>query len=286
MSAALLMDFSLGMHWKDVGELEQAQAVIPSGSRVHVGFVDSEDMAMRVGAARAIRRSGFEPVPVLSARRLRSEAMLREYLDGLRAADASRSVLVVAGDPAQPLGPYADAISVISSGALEEYGVRQVSVAGHPTGHPVVPDDLLWQALADKAAELGKRRLAASVTTQFAFDAGRVLAWLAKVRARGLSVPVRVGVPGPASARRLKWYASRCDVSVSPAVAQEYGLSLTDPTGTVGPDRFIRALASGYDTRVHGEVKLHFFTFNGFAATAEWISHFRAGCASDPPARG
>jgi methylenetetrahydrofolate reductase (NADPH) len=295
LPGALLTDFSLGMHCKDVGEL--GQAVIPPGSRVHVGFVDSEHIAMRVDAARAIKQSGFEPVAVISARRLRSQAMLLEYLAGLRAADASRSVLVVAGDPAQPLGPYPDATSVINSGALEKYGVRQVSVAGHPTGHPVVTDDELWQALADKVAELEKRSLVASVTTQLGFDAGRMLAWLAQVRARGLRVTVRVGVPGPASTRRLRWYASRCDVSVNAAVAKEYGLSPTDPAGTVGPDRFIRALASGYDTRLHGEVKLHFFTFDGFAATAEWITDFRArqlrgyaadyeGYASDPAARG
>jgi methylenetetrahydrofolate reductase (NADPH) len=273
---ALLAGFSLDVLWKDVGELEQARAVAPPGSRVHVGYVDSEDMAMRVGAARAIRRSGFEPVLTISARALRSEGMLREYLAGLRAADSSRSVLVVAGDPAQPQGPYPDAISVIGSGVLEQYGVAQVSVAGHPGGHPVVPDDVLRQALADKAAELGKRGLSGSVTTQFGFDADLVLSWLADVRARGISLPVRVGAPGPASVQRLVWYASRCDVSVSAAVAQKYGFSPADPTGSAGPDRFIRALAAGYDARVHGEVSLHFFTFGGLAATAEWISEFRA----------
>jgi methylenetetrahydrofolate reductase (NADPH) len=205
--AALLADFSLGMGGKDVGELDQARAVIPPGTRVHVGFVDSEDMAMRVGAARAIRRSGFVPVPIISARRLESERMLRDFLAGLQAADASGSVLVVAGDPAQPRGPYPDAASVIGSGALEEYGVRRVSVAGHPGGHPVAPDDALWQALAAKAAELEKRGLAGSVVTQFGFDADLVLEWLADLRARGVSLLVHIGVAGPAAVRRLLSYA-------------------------------------------------------------------------------
>jgi len=102
----LLTDFSPGMTGKEVGELEQARAVIPPGTRVHVGFVDSEDLATRLSAAEAVRGSGLVPVPVIAARRLRSEGMLREYLSGLRAADASDCVLVVAGDPAQPRGPY------------------------------------------------------------------------------------------------------------------------------------------------------------------------------------
>jgi methylenetetrahydrofolate reductase (NADPH) len=272
---ALLADFSLGMTGKEIPDLERARALIPAGTRVHVGFVDSEDLATRVGTARAIRQSGFVPVPVIAARRLRSEAMLREYLDALRVAGASGSVLVVAGDPAQPRGPYPDAASVIGSGVLEEHGVRQVSVAGHPGGHPAVDDDVLWPVLAGKTAAIERHGLDGSVVTQFGFDAALVMAWLADVRARDISLPVRVGVPGPASVRRLLWYATRCGVSVSAPAARDYGFSPTDLAGTATPERFIRALASGYDTRLHGEVKLHFNAFGGFAATAEWISQSR-----------
>ncbi len=274
--SALPADFSLDVG-KELGELERTRSLIPPGTRVLVGFVDGADMATRVSTARAVRQSGFVPVPVIAARRLRSEAMLREYLAGLRASGASGSVLVVAGDPEQPGGPYPDAVSVIGSGVLEEYGVREVSVAGHPGGHPVVPDSVLWPALAGKAAALKERGLAGSVVTQFAFDADQVLAWLAELRARGVSLPVRVGLPGPAGVRQLLWYAARCGIEVNASDARKYGFSLTDHTGTAAPDRFIRMLASGYDARAHGEVKLHFNTFGGIAASAEWISQFRGG---------
>lgn len=272
----LLADFSLGLPVKDVGDLERVRALVPAGSRIDVGFVDSEDLAMRVATARAIRQAGFVPVPVIAARRLRSEGMLREYLVELRAADASRSVLVVAGDPDPPRGPYPDAISIIGSGALEEYGVREVSVAGHPAGRSAAPDHVLWEALAAKAAQLEGRGLVGSVTTQFDLDPDLVLAWLAAVRTRDIRLPVRVGVPGPTSARRLLWYASQCDVSVSAAAARKYGLSLADPSGIAAPDRFLQALAAGYDERLHGEVRLHFFTFGGFAATTEWVNQLLA----------
>jgi methylenetetrahydrofolate reductase (NADPH) len=272
--SALLADFSLDIAWKEAGELEPARAIIPPGTRVHVGFVDSEDLAVRLSTARAIKGSGFTPVPVIAARRLRSEGMLREYLAALRAADASENVLVVAGDPMQPRGPYPDAASVIGSGLLEEHGVRQASLAGHPGGHPTVADGRLWAALAGKTTELGRRGLGVGVVTQFGFDAAQVLARLAEARARGISLPVRVGVPGPATVRRLLAYAFRCGVAVSAPVAGEYGFSLTEPAGTAGPDRFIRTLAADYDPRLHGEVRLHFNAFGGFTATAEWISRF------------
>jgi methylenetetrahydrofolate reductase (NADPH) len=274
-AAALLADYSVDMTGKDLGELGQARAVIPPGTRVHVGFTDGQDLTRRVSTARAVKGSGFVPVPVIAARRLRSEAMLREYLDTLQAAGVSRSVLVVAGDPAQPQGPYPDTASVIGSGLLEEYGVRQVTVAGHPGGHPAVDSKLLWPALAGKAAALEQRGLGGSVVTQFGFDPGLVLAWIAGMRARNISLPVRVSVPGPASVRLLVSYASRCGVSVSAPAARDYGLSPVGPAATAAPDRFIRALVSGYDPRVHGEMKLHFNPFGGFAATAEWISQFR-----------
>jgi methylenetetrahydrofolate reductase (NADPH) len=62
----------------------------------------------------------------------------------LRAADASESVLAVAGNPAEPEGPYPDAATVIGSGFLEEHWVRQASIAGHPGGR----GGALWAALA------------------------------------------------------------------------------------------------------------------------------------------
>jgi methylenetetrahydrofolate reductase (NADPH) len=102
--SALLAGFSLDITSKELGELVPARAVIPAGSPVQMAFPDGADLAERVRTAAAIKEAGFTPVPVIAARRLRSRQMLREYLAALRAAGAS--VLVVAGDPAPPQGPY------------------------------------------------------------------------------------------------------------------------------------------------------------------------------------
>jgi methylenetetrahydrofolate reductase (NADPH) len=275
-NASLLAGFSLGVTSNDVRELEQSRAAIPPGTRAYVGFVESEDLATRLATVRAVRRFGYVPVPIIPARRLRSEEMLREYLAALRVAGASGSVLVVGGDPAHPRGPYPDAASVIGSGVLEGYGIRRISVAGHPGGHPVIADGILWPVLAGKSAALEQLGRGGSVITQFGFDAGQVLAWLAGVRARGVRLPVEIGVPGPTGVRRLLTCAARCGVSVSADIARDYGFSLADRAGTAGPDRFIRTLASGYDARLHGDVKLHFYPFGGITAFAEWLSQFRA----------
>lgn len=132
-------------------------------------------------------------------------------------------------------------------------------------------DGVLWAALAAKTTALEQRELGGDVITQFGFDAARVLAWLTEVRARDIGLPVRVSVPGPTTVRRLLAIASRCGVAVSASVAEEYGFSLTEPARAAGPDRFVQTLASGYDPRSHGDVKLHFNAFGGFSATVEWI---------------
>jgi methylenetetrahydrofolate reductase (NADPH) len=278
--AALLEDFSLEMTGKDVPQLEEARHLIPPGTRINVTFLGNEDLGTRLAAARAVKRLGFLPVPHLAARRIGSRAELEEFLAGLRADGTGERVFVVGGDPARPHGPYEDALAVIRTGLLERHGVRHVGISGYPEGHPAITDRVLWAALADKSAALARKGLGGQVVTQFGFDVDPVLAWVAETRQRGIDLPIRIGVPGRAGVRRLVSYATRFGVGTSASIARKYGFSLTNLMGTAGPDRFLRALAEGYDPDVHGEVKVHFYTFGGLRATAEWAARFRAESAA------
>ncbi|MFC3574318.1 methylenetetrahydrofolate reductase [Streptomyces yaanensis] len=274
-TASLLDDFSLEMTGKDVAKLEDARATIPPGTRINVTFLGNEDLRMRREAARAVKRLGFVPVPHISARRLTSQAELGEFLAALREDGTADNVFVVGGDPARPQGPYDDSLAVIRSGLLQKYDVRSVGVSGYPEGHPAIAEQVLWSVIEDKAAVLRAQDLPGSVITQFGFDVDPVLGWVEAVRNRGIRLPIRIGVPGPAGVRRLMSYAARFGVGTSAGIAKKYGFSLTNLMGTAGPDRFIRALAHHYDARRHGELKLHFYTFGGLGATSEWIAEFR-----------
>lgn len=279
----LLAGFSLEMTGKDARNLPEARDLIPPGTRVNVTFLGGEDPAARIAAAGAVKKCGFTPVPHVSARRVASAAALGEFLAALRAEGASERLLVIAGDPAEPTGPYSDALSLINSGALEEHGAKRVSVAGYPEGHPRIPDDVLWSALSDKAAALSDRGLGDSIITQFGFDADAALAWAEQVRQKGIDLPIRIGVPGPAGVRRLLSYASRFGVSTTATIARKYGLSLTNLVGTAGPEKFLRDLADGYDRSSHGDIGLHFYTFGGLAATADWIRQFSSTLTTQAP---
>jgi len=271
----LLSDFSLEMTGKDAGKLEEARGNIPPGTRINVTFLENEDGRMRLDAVHAVKRFGYVPVPHISARRLRTREQLDEYMAALAAAGACENVLVIAGDPTEPLGPFEDTLAVIKSGLLQQHGVRNIGVGGYPEGHPAIPESALWSALEGKAAVLRQLGLPGVVITQFGFDVDPVLKWVEAVRERGIDLPVRVGVPGPAGVRRLLSFASRLGVGTSTGIAKKYGFSISNLMGTAGPDKFIRALAEGLDPGRHGEVKLHFYTFGGLKATADWIADFR-----------
>jgi len=94
--------------------------------------------------------------------------------------------------------------------------------------------------------------MAPMIVTQFTFDADRVLDWLKELRARGITAPVRIGVPGPAGIKRL----SRL-------------------IGTAGPDKLVDTLADGVRPE-HGMVRLHFYPFGGLKKTVEWIQNYEA----------
>lgn len=274
-SLQLLDGLSLEMTAKDVSALEEAAPLLPAKTRVSVTFLGNETSALRVAAAETVHRLGFVPVPHLCARRLSSAAELEEFLSALATEAAATDLVVVGGDPAKPLGPYDDALAVIRTGLLGRYGFESVTVGGYPEGHPKIGTDRLWRVLTDKVALLADLGLGCSVLTQFGFAVDPVLSWLVELRERGIDVPVRIGVAGPAGAKRLLGYARRFGVVSSAGVVHKYGLSLTNLMGSTGPDRFVAEVAERYDPAVHGPARLHFYTFGGIQATARWVQQFR-----------
>ena len=273
----LITDFSLEMTGKDVPGLEEARSSIPQGTKINVTFLGNEDLDMRVTAAKAVKEMGFIPVPHISARRLSSQAQLEEFLGRLQEVGATESVFAVGGDPAEPEGPYPDSLSVIRTGLLQQYGVREVSIAGYPEGHPDISNDVLVQHLDDKAAALKEQGLNAVVLTQFAFDTDPVVAWIKQVRASGVDAQIRIGTPGPAGIKRLLGFARRFGIGANAMIVKKYGFSLTNLMGTAGPDKFVNDLSELLaQDPASGDVKLHFYTFGGLRATSEWASQYVA----------
>lgn len=273
----LIDDFSLEMTGKDVPGLEESRNSIPPGTKVNVTFLGNEDLDMRVAAAKAVKESGFVPVPHISARRLASPAQLEEFLGRLHEVGATEHIFAVGGDPAEPEGPYPDSLSLINSGLFQKYGVKEVSIAGYPEGHPDIKADILWSHLLDKSAALKEQKLEAVILTQFAFDTDPVMAWIKQVRAHGIDTTIRIGTPGPAGIKRLLGFARRFGIGANAMIVKKYGFSLTNLMGSAGPDRFVSDLSALLaEEPTSGTVSLHFYTFGGLLATADWAREYRA----------
>lgn len=271
----LMTDYSLEITPKDVEALENAAHMIPQGTLISVTFLPGAEFSDRARAAERIQQLGFKPVPHLSARRLLSADNLREYLDLLKTKIDLKHVFVIAGDPDSAMGPYDDALAVIDSGILKEYGIEHVGISGYPEGHPDITNEKLAKAMHDKVASLKRQGIDYSIMTQFGFDADPVIDWLKQIRSEGIDGPVRIGVAGPASIKTLLRFAARCGVGTSAKVVRKYGLSITSLIGSAGPDPVIADLTNDLRDE-HGKVHLHFYPFGGLVKTNEWIVNFKA----------
>lgn len=272
---AFLDAFSLEVSAKAMPALGAEAARIPRGTTISIPWLASEDDNARLAAARRVRELGFEPMPHLSARRIGSRAVLERFLQRAANEAGVAQCLLIAGDLATPAGPFADSTSIIETGLLERAGIKAVAIGGHPEGHPVMGSDECWQVLDHKCRAIEARGMAPMIITQFAFDADVVLAWLGALRARGIDVPVLVGVPGPASIARLARYAAMCGVDASASMLARYGISIGRLLATAGPGIFVDHLVSGLND-AHGLVSPHFFPFGGIAQSLDWIKRHRA----------
>jgi methylenetetrahydrofolate reductase (NADPH) len=274
--AALLHGCSLEVTTKENASLQQVREKAPKDTLVNVTSLPNEDLSACVATAARIRQLGLVPVPHISARRIGSTHELEELLRGLSNEAAVDRAFVIAGDISRPQGPYADALAVIKTGILQKFGVRRIGVTGYPEGHPKIDEPALWEAMLKKREALIGLGVEMEIVTQFSFDAAAILQWLVRLRKFGVQDRVRVGIPGPATAKTLLRFAAVCGVGTSAKALSKYGLSLTRLLGTTGPEALIRDIARALDASLHGEVRLHLFPFGGIASTAEWVRQLRS----------
>lgn len=264
--------YTLEITGKAIAEIESARSVIPPRTPVNIAFLGNENHEQRIEAARVIRECGFEPVPIISSRRLLSQQDRDDLVGALvRSANPHRFILV-GGDPGVPAGPYKDSMALLESGILERHAIRHVGIVGYPEGHPRIAPQELERALKWKIHFLQKAGCTIEITTQFGFDAEAIVRWVEWLRGEGIDVPIRVGVPGPANAGKLLRYARQFGVASSAAIARRYGLSLANLLQHVGPDRFVDRLYAGMAGRDFGVVLFHLYPFGGIADSVNWMN--------------
>jgi len=256
---------------RNVVEIDAYPTLLPAGTDVYAAWIPGSPYHHIVSIAKRLRQVGMNPVPHIAARQLTDRATATEYISRLRGEAGVTRVLIVGGDTDAPAGAYDSSAALLETGLLQANGIRSVGIAGYPEGHPKIPEASLAAAQERKIDYARMHGLEMFMMTQFCFDGQAVVEWLTRLRARGVGLPVRVGVAGPATIRTLLNYGQRCGVGNSIRALKSQATSLTRLVGQQGPDAVVdRIAASAAGLNVAG---LHLFPFGGFAQSAKWMDN-------------
>ena len=270
--AALAEQASVEATWHDRARLDACSRHLAPGAPVYVSYIPGQTWKQALATCVAVRAVGLEPVPHVPVREFAGEAELERLVAELVTHAGVRRVLLIAGDRAEPLGPFAQSIDVMRSGVLTRYGIRQVAVAGHPEGHPSITTDELRRAEREKircAAEVG---IELSFLTQFFFEPAPFMAWVRELRVQGVHARVVAGLAGPAKLGTLFKYAIRCGIGASIRALGTQPGALAELIGDRGPENIVRAVAraTGDDPGIE-PLGIHLYSFGGLERACAWI---------------
>ncbi|MFM9450481.1 methylenetetrahydrofolate reductase [Streptomyces europaeiscabiei] len=223
------------------------------------GLEPTLDLTARLAA------HGHRVVPHVPARLLRDDVHLKDVVDRLREAGVD-DVFVPAGDADPPAGAYDGALPVLR--ALSELGApfARVGVTGYPESHPLIHDDVTVQAMWDK------REHATYIVSNLCFDPRVLGEWIARIRRRGIALPVHVGVAGPVQRAKLLSMATKIGVGESTRFLTKHPswfLRFATPGG-YAPERLLTRTGEALTAPASGVAGLHLFTFNQIAETEAW----------------
>jgi len=218
-----------------------------------------------ISLAERLAKHGYHVVPHISARLIRDDAHLREVLARVDALGRGE-VFVIAGDAKEPAGDFPDSVSLLTAITAETHGLREIGVTGYPERHSFIEDDLTIQAMWDK------RRIATYIVSNLCFDPRIVKKWVARVRRRGVQLPIHVGLAGVAEPAKLLRVSTRIGLADSARFLRGHSnwfMRMVQPGG-YDPERFATGLLPDLAAPERRVVGLHFFTFNEIEATERW----------------
>ena len=221
------------------GSVEQAVADwVPPGMTVTVTASPARGLDATLDLTERLAARGYRVVPHLSARLVVDDAHLAAIVARLLACGVD-DVFVPAGDADPPAGQFDSALSLLTR--LTEMGrpFARVGITGYPESHPRIEDDITVQAMWDK------RHHSSYIVSNLCFDPAVLRKWVARIRARGVTLPLYVGLAGPVDRARLLRMAARAGVAESTRfLAGTYGLVSAfrparwlQPGAAAGPDR-------------------------------------------------
>jgi methylenetetrahydrofolate reductase (NADPH) len=245
---------------------EQAVAEwVPAGMTVTVTASPVKGLEPTIDLTERLAARGYRVVPHLAARSVADDAHLEGIVARLRAAGVD-DVFVPGGDAPHPAGPFDSALPLLERLAEMGSPFSRIGITGYPESHPKIHDDITIQAMWDK------RRYASYIVSNVCFDAAQLGRWIQRIRARGVALPLYVGLAGPAERTRLLRMAAVAGASESARFITRHPgwvLRFWVPGG-YSPDRLLDRAASVLTAPDSGVAGLHLFTFNQLPQAEQW----------------
>jgi methylenetetrahydrofolate reductase (NADPH) len=245
---------------------EQAVADwVPAGMTVAVTASPVKGLDATIELTERLTARGYRVVPHLAARSVAGDAHLAEIIGRLTACGVD-DVFVPGGDATHPAGPYQSALPLLQR--LAELGrpFRRIGITGYPESHPKISDDVTIQAMWDK------RKHADYIVSNVCFDPARIARWIQRIRARGVTLPLYLGLAGPAERTRLLKMAAVAGASESARFIGRHPnwiLRFWAPGG-YSPDRLLDRAGAVVTASGSGVAGLHLFTFNQLQQAEQW----------------
>lgn len=243
---------------------DKVLANVPRDVTITVTASPSKGLDATFDLAERLAGHGYTVVPHVAARMVRDRAELTEICDRLTGKGITR--IFVPGGDAEAVGDYPDALALLEDLAALGRPFVQVGITGYPESHPTIHDDLTVQSMWDK------RRYATHIVSNLTFDPEVIRDWVHRMRGRGITTPLLLGIPGPVERTKLLAMATKIGVGESTRfLAKHKGTfaRLAAPGGFTG-ERFLEKCAPTLGEPTALVEGLHVFTFNQIAETEAW----------------
>jgi methylenetetrahydrofolate reductase (NADPH) len=281
---AFLNGYSIEVMPRTAEKVEDFRAILPKGTRVYIAHIEGTPIEEMVATAKRIGAEGFDVMPHFPARIIKDKATLLDWVGRYKDVGV-RQGLLLAGGVTTPHGDFSTSMQLLESGAFT--GFDRLHVAGHPEGNkdidPDGSDRMVMEAARWKSAFAERTDAKMAMATQFCFEADPVIAWVNRLAAEGIKLPVHIGIAGPAKLQTLIKFAIACGVGPSLRVLQKRAMDVTKLLLPYEPTEILAGLAAHKAANPDfGIEQVHFFPLGGIKTNAQWVTE--NGGASGVPA--
>ncbi|WP_320197798.1 methylenetetrahydrofolate reductase [Agrobacterium sp. rho-13.3] len=262
---------------RTAAKVDDFKAILPVGTRVYIAHIAGTPIEDMIATAKRISDEGFTAMPHFPARSIPDVATLENWIKRYSDEAGVTEALLLGGGETRPAGSVHSSVQLIETGLFDKYGFKRLHVAGHPEGNKDIDKDgsthQVDAALKWKTDFSTRTDAQMAIVTQFGFDARAVTDWADRIQNAGVTLPIHVGIAGPAKLQTLIKFAISCGVGPSLKVLQKRALDVTRLLTPYEPTEFVSALghhkAQNPNTLIE---QLHVFPLGGIRAGADWMN--------------